>query len=91
MRPSRTSDSAEGVEVFGGQQRRRQLTDELLEQRRGVVRTDLVPVERTAVKRVLQLLLQDLRGTRAPRVRNRKSKKNLFVYYNIFYVTLILA
>lgn len=61
--PTHTSDGAEGVEVFGGQQRRREFTDELLEQSGGVIRTDLVPAERTAVKRVLQLLLQHLRPT----------------------------
>jgi len=72
---SRTSDGAEGVEVFSGQQRRREFTDQLLEQSGGVVRTDLVPAERTAVKRDLQLLLQHLGPNTAAVSRNTLAQR----------------
>lgn len=55
-----TSDGAEVVEVLGGEQRGGQLPDELLEQRRGVVGTHLVPADLTRVEVGLQVLLQQL-------------------------------
>lgn len=61
LRPSLTSDGAEGVEVLGGQQGGRQLSDELLEQRRRVVGADLVPADVARVEVALQVLLQQLR------------------------------
>lgn len=56
-----TSDGAEGVEVLGGEQGGRQLPDELLEQRRGVVGAHLVPADVARVEVGLQVLLQQLR------------------------------
>lgn len=58
---SLTSDGAEGVEVLGGEQGGRQLPDELLEQRRGVVGAHLVPADVARVEVGLQVLLQQLR------------------------------
>lgn len=55
-----TSDGAEGVEVLGGEQRSGQFPDELLEQRRGVVWTHLVPADLPRVEVGLQVLLQQL-------------------------------
>lgn len=40
-----TPDGVEGGEVLGGQQRRGQLPDELLQERRGVVGTHIIPAE----------------------------------------------
>lgn len=58
---SLTSDGTEGVEVLGGEQGGRQLPDELLEQRRGVVGAHLVPADVARVEVGLQVLLQQLR------------------------------
>lgn len=55
-----TSDGAEGVEVFGGEQRSRKLADELLEQRSSIVWTHVVPVDLPWVEVGLQVLLQQL-------------------------------
>lgn len=55
-----TSDSAEGVDVFGGEQGSRQFPDELLEQRGSIVWIHLVPAELSRVETGLQLLLQQL-------------------------------
>lgn len=55
-----TSHGAEGVEVFCGEQRIRQVPDELLEQRSGIVRAHFIPVEASRVEVGLQVLLQQL-------------------------------
>lgn len=75
--PTQTPDGAEGVQMFGGQQWSRQLADEFLQQSRGVVRTDLIPTERTPVKRLLQLLLKNLQQTHhQPRERHDNTFTN---------------
>ena len=55
-----TSDGAEGVDVFGGEQGSRQLPDELLQQRCSIVRIHLIPAELSRVETGFQLLLQQL-------------------------------
>lgn len=53
-----TSDSTEGVDVFGGEQGSRQLPDKLLKQRSSIIRIHLIPAEMSWVETGFQLLLQ---------------------------------
>lgn len=55
-----TSDGAEGVDVFGGEQGSGQLPDELLQQRGSIVGAHVVPAEVSRVETGFQLLLQQL-------------------------------
>lgn len=60
--------------MLRGQQRGGQVSDELLQERRHVVGTHLVPAEAARVERALQLLLQELR--QAKQAKKWFKKKN---------------
>lgn len=55
-----TSDSAEGVQVLGGEQRSGQFSDELFQQCGSIVWTHFVPADQPRVEVGLQVLLQQL-------------------------------
>lgn len=70
-----TSDSAEGVDVFGGEQGRGQFPDELLEQGSSIVWIHLLPAELPRVKTGLQLLLQQLQSQNGEMEGNKRNQK----------------